>query len=151
MISTPFAAVLPHIIRLTDDRVVELCCPICNGNAGSSSPHRFFNGPRAVMNHIARIHKNSDYNSVKDLLGWTDLRVLTNAEYKSIEEGEYADIIQKREASISDGQTARRVEEKDSIPLPQYPHIVRLKNGKYVQLKCAFCNGTAQTQRAQYE
>ena len=144
--SIPFAA-FSHIALLSDGRVVELSCPICNGNARADSPNYFFNGTKAVLSHISRIHETSTIKTTGDLLASPALRVLANDEYDAIFRGEHTSIIVKRTASNVDGAAAKTKTQKADMPIPHYPNVILTKDGRYLQLNCVFCEANAQTKR----
>lgn len=146
IVSTPWPLAFPHIVKLDDGRIVELCCPHCKGNARSRSPNGFLDGAQGLLNHVARIHKEaSSVNNLKQLLSPENLRVLTAEEVTQIGGGNYSAIIVKRKVAKQGKKDSKLVTQNPVVPIAHYPMIALDKEGNYVQLACKVCNGNAQT------
>lgn len=144
--STPFAA-FPHIVALSDGRVVEICCPYCNGNARARSPFPYFEGVDGMISHTSSIHKGTKLTG-KEYLASPSLRCFSQEEMGAIEAGSWKHIIIKRVVAGKKGEAPRDIKEKENIPIPFYLIITTRSDGSYIQVECKFCRGNAQTRHS---
>ncbi|KAF2805723.1 uncharacterized protein BDZ99DRAFT_540405 [Mytilinidion resinicola] len=115
-----------HVTRLDDGRWVELRCGICGVNSGSEN--NFYKGLNGFKRHFSWFHHMANLADDQVVAHCKVVRHLSTDEVDALRLGQPGAPSMRKVKASAANQT--------DVVLRLFPTIVKLSNGKYVELKC---------------